>query len=155
MFTLRRAEGDRTMKRIIFALAAVGVLTGSHRLEAQEFQVVVHAGAGLTEISRDDLSRIFQKKSGRLPSGENANPVDRGDDAAVREAFSQAVHGRSAQQIAAYWQQQVFSGKDFPPQQKDSDQEVLAYVASTTGAIGYVAAGASVGAGVKVVRVSG
>ena len=142
------------MKRIIFALAAIGLLTGSQGLEAQEFQVVVHAGAGLTEISRDDLSKIFQKKAGRLPSGENAHPVDRGDDAAVREAFSQAVHGRSAQQIAAYWQQQVFSGRDFPPQQKDSDQEVLAYVASTTGAIGYVAAGASLGAGVKAVRVA-
>ncbi len=143
------------MKRIIFALAALGVLMGSQRLEAQEFQVVVHAGAGLTEISRGDLSRIFQKKAGKLPSGENANPVDRSDDAAVREAFSQAVHGRSAQQLAAYWQQQVFSGKDFPPQQKDSDAEVLAYVASTPGAIGYVAAGASLGAGVKSVRLSG
>ncbi len=143
------------MKRIIFALAAIGVLTGSQRLEAQEFQVVVHAGAGLTEISRGDLSSIFQKKARKLPSGENANPVDQGDAAAVREAFSQAVHGRSAQQLAAYWQQQVFSGKDFPPQQKGSDAEVLAYVASTPGAIGYVAAGASLATGVKAVRVSG
>ena len=143
------------MKRIIFALAAIGVLTGSQRLEAQQFQVVVHAGAGLTEISKGDLSSIFQKKARKLPSGENAKPVDRGDGASVREAFSQAVHGRSAQQLEAYWQQQIFSGRGFPPEQKDSDEEILAYVASTPGAIGYVAAGASLGAGVKSVRLSG
>ena len=142
------------MKRMIFALAAIGFLTGSQRLEAQEFQVVVHADAGLTEISKNDLSRLFQKKANKLPSGESANPVDQGDGAAVREAFSQAVHGKSAQQIAAYWQQQIFSGKDFPPEQKASDEEVLAYVASTPGAVGYVAAGASLGAGVKAVPVS-
>ena len=143
------------MKRIIFALAAMGVLTGSQRLEAQEFQVVVHVGAGLTEISKGDLSSIFQKKARKLPSGENAKPVDQGDAAAVREAFSQTVHGRSAQQLEAYWQQQIFSGRGFPPEQKDSDEEILAYVASTPGAIGYVAAGASLGAGVKSVRLSG
>ena len=142
------------MKRIAMGIAAAAVLFGASDVSAQDFQVVVHADAGLTEISSSDLSNIFQKKARNLPSGEGANPVDQDDDAPVRDAFSQAVHGRSGKAMAAYWQQQIFSGKDFPPEQKDSDDEVLAYIARTPGAVGYVSASATLGAGVKAITVS-
>ena len=140
------------MKPMIFALGVIFLLTGAQQLEAQDFQVVVHAGAGMTEISRGELSRIFKKKAGKLPSGENATPIDHVDGAAVREAFSQSVHGRSADKIAAQWLQQIFAGKAYPPEQLASDAEVLAYVASTPGAVGYVSINTDVGSGVKVVR---
>ncbi len=142
------------MKRIILTVAALGMFAAAQRLEAQEFQVVVNAGASLTEISRKDLSNIFQKKKNELPSGERANPVDLSADADVRESFSQAVHRRSSNQIAAYWQQQIFSGRGVPPEEKGSDDEVIAYVSSTPGAIGYVSASASLGSGVKTLTVS-
>ncbi len=143
------------MKRIVFAFLAVFALLGADEAQAQEFQVVVNATSGTEQISAGDLSKIFQKKSGDLPSGESARPVDQDNDAAVREAFSQAVHGRSAGQIESFWQQQIFSGRDVPPEKKKSDAEVLEFVRSNPGAIGYVSASASVGAGVKVVRVTG
>lgn len=60
------------------------------------------------------------------------------EGAAIRESFSRVIHGRSANQIAAYWQQQIFSGRNIPPEQRSSDDEVIAYVSSTPGAIGYV-----------------
>lgn len=142
------------MKRIILTVSALGMFAMAQRLEAQEFQVVVNASASLTQISRDDLSNIFQKKKNNLPSGESAKPVDLSADADVRESFSQAVHGRSANQIAAYWQQQIFSGRGVPPEEKASEDEVIAYVSSTPGAIGYVSAGASLGSGVKTLAVS-
>ena len=143
------------MKRIVIACLAVFALLGAQEAQAQQFQVVVNASAGTEEISSGDLSKIFQKKAGKLPSGESANPVDQDKDAAVRDAFSEAVHGRSTDQIESFWQQQIFSGKDVPPEQKKSDAEVLDFVRSNPGAIGYVSASASVGSGVKVVRIVG
>ena len=143
------------MKRIVIAFLAVLALLGAQEAQAQDFQVVVNAAAGTDEISTGDLSKIFQKKAGKLPSGESASPVDQDKDAAVRESFSQAVHGRSANQIESFWQQQIFSGKDVPPEKKGSDAEVLDFVRSNPGAIGYVSGSASLGAGVKVIRVVG
>ena len=67
------------MKRIAMGIAAAAVLFGASDVSAQDFQVVVHADAGLTEISSSDLSNIFQKKARSLPSGEGANPVDQDD----------------------------------------------------------------------------
>jgi ABC-type phosphate transport system substrate-binding protein len=43
----------------------------------------------------------------------------------------------------------VFSGKDVPPPEKGTDADVVAFVKSNPGAIGYVAAGSA--DGVKVV----
>ena len=60
--------------------------------------------------------------------------------------------GRSAKQIESFWQQQIFSGKDVPPEQKASDAEVIAWVKANPGAIGYVSAGSAV-SGVTVVKV--
>ena len=42
-----------------------------------------------------------------------------------------------------------------PPLERTTDAEVLEYVPSTPGAIGYVSAGAELGAQVKVLSVSG
>lgn len=142
------------MNRILYTLLALVALVGAQPVEAQEFVVVVNASSGVTEITASELSKIFQKKASKLPDGAAAKPVDQSKDAAVREAFSKAVHGRSASQIEAYWQQQIFAGKDVPPDQKASDAEVLSYVQSTPGAIGYVSAGAATSA-VKVLRVAG
>ena len=142
------------MKRMITSLFAVALLVGAGDLKAQEFQVVVNAGSDVASISADELSKIFQKKARKLPSGESAKPVDQDKDAGVREAFSNAVLGRSAGQMESWWQQQIFSGKEVPPEKKSSDAEVLEYVRANPGAIGYISAGTALGSGVKVVTVS-
>ena len=49
-------------------------------------------------------------------------------------------------------QQQIFAGRDLPPPELDSDDEVVKYVLRYPGAIGYVSAGANVGAA-KIVTV--
>jgi ABC-type phosphate transport system substrate-binding protein len=142
------------MKRIVMALLAVFAVLGTEKAGAQQFVVVVNPACNVDQISAADLSKIFEKKMAKLPDGEAAKPVDQAKNANVREAFSQAVHGRSAAQIESYWQQQIFSGKDVPPEEKKSDADVIAYVKSTPGAIGYVSAGTAV-SGVKVVKIVG
>jgi ABC-type phosphate transport system substrate-binding protein len=80
-------------------------------------------------------------------------PVDQDKDAKVRAAFTKAILGRPLSAIISYWQQQIFSGGDSPPVEKGSDAEVLAFVRGNPKAIGYVAAGTELGAGVRAITV--
>lgn len=140
-------------KIIVLGLALLALTALAAPAAAQQFKVVVNEGAGVSSVSANQLSDIFQKKARSLPDGTAAVPVDQPAGSPVREAFSQAVHGRGASAIEAWWQQQIFAGKDVPPVTMDSDAAVLAHVASTPGAIGYVSAGASLPSGVKEVPV--
>ncbi len=69
----------------------------------------------------------------------------------MRQSFTREIHEKSVENLDAFWQRQVFSGRATPPPAKASDAEVIAYVRSAPGAIGYVSAGAST-TGVKEIR---
>jgi hypothetical protein len=56
--------------------------------------------------------------------------------------------------VKTYWQQQIFAGRSSPPAEKSSDADIVAFVAATTGAVGYVSQTAPVGDGVRVLTVS-
>lgn len=122
-------------------------------LAAQGFTVVVHADNPAVALAKSEVSNIFLKRSARFASGRAALPVDQAKSATAREAFSKAVLGRSATAVVAYWQQQIFAGKDVPPAERPSDAEVIAFVKANPNAIGYVSAGATLGAGVKALAV--
>jgi len=61
--------------------------------------------------------------------GETALPVDLRSDSSVRRKFSESVLKRSVAAIRSYWQQRIFSGREVPPPELDSDAAVLRYVA--------------------------
>lgn len=143
----------KTMKTIALSLMTLVAVLAARPAEAQQFKVVAHESVASSSLSASQLSDIFQKKKRTFPDGANATPVDLGASSPTREAFSQAVHGRGTSAVEAWWQQQIFSGKDVPPETKDSDAAVLAYVAATPGAIGYVSSSAALVAGVKEIPV--
>ena len=135
--------------------ATLGVLlcvAASSARGQEAYKVVVHPDTAAVSLSRKQLSEIFLKRMTQWPDGTRALPVDQPEDAAVREIFSREVHGRKAAAIKSHWLQIVFSGRGVPPPEKEDDQEVLAYVRSKRGAVGYVSAGARTDE-VKVLRV--
>lgn len=143
----------KTLARVVAVLTiAVASLGTARTVQAQEYKVIVNSANSTTEIPAAVAGKIFLKETTKFPNGTSASPVDLSKSSAVRAAFSKAVIGRPVSAVESYWQQQIFSGKDVPPSTKASDDEVIAYVKATPGAIGYVSAGAST-AGVKVVDV--
>jgi ABC-type phosphate transport system substrate-binding protein len=135
-------------------LLALALIPFGKEAAAQEYQVVVNAASSVSSIGTDELSKIFLKKSSTWANGTAAVAVDLRAADATRDAFSQAVHGRGASAIASYWQQQIFAGRDVPPEEKNSAAEVLAFVAANPGAVGYVPAGTALSSGVKAVSVT-
>ncbi|HEV7990240.1 MAG TPA: hypothetical protein VGP25_00350 [Gemmatimonadaceae bacterium] len=145
----------RTLSRTVLAAAVVaaGLSVAPSLARAQGYKVIVNASVSDRAISRSKLSRIFLKQDANFPAGQPAAPVDLVASSPVREAFSKAVLGRGAGPVKTFWQQQVFAGRSSPPPQKPTDAEVVAFVSSTPGAVGYVAADAALSGGVKQLQV--
>lgn len=143
----------RQASRFLALASAVLGLTAlaPRRASAQTgFVVVVNVTNPASSIGRSQLAALFTKKEQSWGDGTPAFPVDLPADDPTREAFTAAIHGKSAQAIRAYWQQQIFSGRQVPPPERDSDEQVLAYVRTTVGAVGYVRPTARLGPNVKV-----
>ena len=127
----------------LYVGAALALIAGSSRsVAAQEFKLVAHPGLAVDAIDAPTAQKVFLKQVAKV-AGAAVTPVDQAPSASVREAFSKKVVGRPVGAVQQYWQQKIFSGGDVPPATKNSDKDVVEFVKSTPGAIGYVSAGAS------------
>ena len=143
--------------RMPAALAFVGLvlLFAATTVESQSsYRVIVHPSNGVSSLSKAELSDLFLKKTTRWDSSkESVEPVDLASPPEVRNAFSEDVHGRSANSVKKYWQRLIFTGRGTPPEEMKSERDVVAFVAANPGAIGYVSPSAST-SGVKTVSVN-
>jgi ABC-type phosphate transport system substrate-binding protein len=141
------------MKKLsLFAALLVAVVAPARSLAAQEFKIIANNSVSASSISADALAKVFLKQTDKLPDGSAATPVYQSKTSATRIAFDKAILGKSVAGVETFWQQQIFSGKDVPPASKSTDDDVINFVKSTPGGIGYVSAG-SAAAGVKVIAV--
>jgi ABC-type phosphate transport system substrate-binding protein len=141
------------MKRAFTALVLTLAVAAANAAAPQSgFRVVVNASNPATSLTRASVARMFMKKITEWPDGSDVAPVDQERTSEVRDTFSREIHQRDADAVSAYWQTLVYSGRETPPPIKRSDAEVLDYVRSNPGAIGYVSDAASLD-GVKTVAV--
>jgi ABC-type phosphate transport system substrate-binding protein len=119
---------------------------------AAAFRVIVHPQVKGTQIPRAVLSAIFLKQALKWGDGSSVVPVDQSVQSAVRRAFSNDVLKEGIVEVQVYWQRKIAAGQ-VPPPVKTSDEEVLAFVASTPGAIGYVSSSTALPATVREVTV--
>ena len=136
-------------------LAGLGAL-GAHvtAVHAQEpYQIVVNSANPTASLAKEKLAAYFLKKETRWSDGTKVAVVDRAPGAAVRAAFSKSVLGKDVAAVKSYWQRLLFSGKETPPAELDSDREVMEFVAKSPGGIGYVSPGTDLGSGVKALRI--
>lgn len=149
------------MRRFLALLFVVALLgSGWHAPDAvaqdgSGYQVVINASNVTAAVERQQVARMFLKKTKSWPDSDlRVEPIDQGESSPTREAFTEAVHRKRVSSITSYWQRMIFSGRDVPPLEASSDQEVLEFVRARPGAIGYVAAGIALGDGVKVLTIS-
>jgi len=116
------------------------------------YKVIVNKDNPISELSKDKVSKLFLKKTKKWDNGDKVNPVDLFSDSSIRKSFSTGIYKKSVSAIKAYWQKQIFSGKGIPPAEKNSNNEVVAYVKSKSGAIGYVSSNTNTNS-VKVVKI--
>ncbi|HZO57435.1 MAG TPA: hypothetical protein VFB63_32285 [Bryobacteraceae bacterium] len=137
------------MKRYLMK-AILSVVTLTTPLLA-EVAVVANSSVGVSEISTDDLKRVFLGAKSSLSDGSNVEPVLL-QAGAAHEAFLKEYVGKTDAALRNHFKSLVFTGKGSMPKSFASDAEVVAYVAKTKGAIGYVS-NAGAAAGVKRIAV--
>jgi TonB family protein len=119
---------------------------------AAEVEVVANPAVKADSISVGELRSVFLAESNRLRDGSHVEPVFE-REGAVHEAFVKDFLKQTNASLHSHYGELVFTGKASMPKSFSSDAEVVAYVASTRGAIGYVDASANID-GVKVLEVT-
>lgn len=117
-------------------LLACGLLTCARAL-ATDVKVIANANVKADIIFAPELRRVFLQESGSLGDGTRVQPVIE-KDGPVHKAFLQQYLGRTQEDFQTYYRALVFTGRGSMPEVLGSDADVVAYVARTRGAIGYV-----------------
>ncbi|MBN2384697.1 substrate-binding domain-containing protein [bacterium] len=129
---------------IIVVVVLVQFMSVMVRAE-QGFMIIVHASNAVTELTRDDIAKLFLKKIKQWETDKSSiQVVDLVQDHSVRNRFSESILNRKVPAVKAYWQKQIFSGRNVPPPEYKSEKEILVYVHENEGAIGYISRSTSI-----------
>jgi TonB family protein len=128
----------------LLPLVAVVVIFAPVRVIAADVKMIANASVKADMLSANEVKSVFLEESNSLRDGTHVEPVlER--DGPVHEAFLHEYLGGTDDDLQSYYRALVFSGRGSMPKQLGSDAAVVAYVARTKGAIGYVSAGTTAG----------
>lgn len=133
---------------VLFALFALLVLVTPTHVSAEPspaFVVIVNPQNPYLALDRSFVADAFLKKVTRWPNGDVIKPVDLPPRSRTRARFSEEVLKRSIAAVKSYWNQMIFSGRDVPPPELSTEEEVVKYVLTHAGAVGYVSGDARLG----------
>ena len=117
--------------------------------DAADVQVIANPGLAVSELTTSDIRDIFLGSKTAI-AGSPVEPV-LAQAGEAHEAFLKTYLGKSNAALRNYFKTLVFTGKGAQPKTFASDAEVVKYVTSTKGAIGYVSAAANT-SGVKKIQ---
>lgn len=139
------------MRRL--AWAAV-VLSGFASMQSAgaDLAVIANPSMKLTEISAGELRDVFLGTKTALRDAGQVQPVLKKAGPELTE-FSTAYLGKTPSALLTYYRSLVFTGRWSMPVSLTSDEEVIAYVARTKGAIGFVHTAAAASSSVKTLKV--
>ena len=114
----------------VVLFASVSALAGNVR-------VIANPSIKAEGLSASEIKSVFLGERNSLRDGTHVEPVlSKGGPA--HEAFLKEYLGKSDDALQNYYSTLVFTGKGSMPKILQSDEAVVAYVAKTRGAIGYV-----------------
>jgi TonB family protein len=135
----------------LLPLVAIVVIFAPVRVIAADIKVIANGSVKADVISANEVKSVFLEEYNSLRDGTHIEPVLE-KDGPVHEAFLHEYLGGTDDDLQNYYRALVFSGRGSMPKQLGSDAEVVAYVARTKGAIGYVSAEA-IGEDVKTLTI--
>lgn len=139
--------------RIVLPIAIALCILMSAVVQAGNIVVIVNPASAISKATASEISKLFMGKSTAV-NKEKVVPVDQAAETQARIDFCDKILGRTVKKVLDYWKKRVFSGKGNPPGMLSDDKKVIAHVAETPNAIGYISAGA-LNDKVKAVSVDG
>jgi ABC-type phosphate transport system substrate-binding protein len=102
------------------------------------YEIITHPGVNEKTLSKGSLRAIFGMRLHTWPDGTAIRVFVMPDDAPLHTVFSKEKLNVFPYQLRSAWDRLVFSGTGQAPYTVASPEEMLAKVASTPGAIGYL-----------------
>ncbi|MFZ0478776.1 MAG: TonB family protein [Terriglobales bacterium] len=125
------------MNKLRLPLIATGVVLAlGLGAWAQSVKMIANPNLKLDSISASELRSVFLKERKSL-GGSHVEPV-LARSGPAHDAFLRLYLGRTDDDLQTYYRSLVFTGRGSMPKVLESDTEIIAYVAKTRGAIGYV-----------------
>lgn len=122
-------------RRFPFPMLLAWLLAGS----AWAQDVVVFAHEGMPKSDSVSLQRLYTGRSVSL-SQRAARPLNLAAGHPVRREFLEKVLARDEADYTGYWLVRRYVGKGAPPQEFADVDELIRFVATTPGAVGYAPA---------------
>jgi len=135
---------------VLMAVLAAGLVPCAGADSA--YRVIVHPTVKGSQIPRATLSSIFLKQAPRWGDGSPVLPVDQSMRSSIRRSFAADVLQRPLMELQIFWSRRMATGIA-PPPVKQTDEEIVAFVAATPGSIGYVSAAQPLPEGVRQIAI--
>jgi len=130
------------MKRFPFAALSIclALLTAgiAPQASAQEVKIVAHPDISRSTLSRDEIRQIFLGRKTQWDDGNQRVHFVVLKEGDTHETFVRQFVGKTPSQFSNYWKKMIFTGKGRAPQSFATPEDVVALVAETAGAVGYV-----------------
>ncbi|MEY4753731.1 MAG: hypothetical protein RJA44_1406 [Pseudomonadota bacterium] len=119
-----------TLMALLALLAGLG-----HAATDERVVVITHPG-----VPRPDATALRRIYTGRMIElgGLMLVPINARSGQASRDRFLQAYLEQDEEKYLAYWTVRRYIGKGMPPRELASPAEIIHFVQSTPGAIGYI-----------------
>jgi TonB family protein len=125
-------------QRLTTLVVAV-VMFSSLRSFAGDVRIIVNPSVKADAISAQEIKSVFLLQRISLRDGTHVDPV-LSQAGSTHASFLKNYLGQNDDALQNYYRTLVFTGKGSMPKALHTDEEVVAYVAKTRGAIGYVGA---------------
>ncbi len=135
-------RGLATSLLLLLGVVAMGL--PSQAEQRFSFRVIVHPDSEVKSLTVSEIRAKFYKKDLNWPDGTEVLPVDLPVDSRTRITFSDAILGKTPEEVQTSWFQRTFDGLT-PPAEAANNAQVVSYVKSTPGAIGYVSRNTALG----------
>lgn len=126
------------LHRIRLLLAVFCLLLLPFGAAQAELVVVVNVRSGVAVMTRNEVINIFFGRYRQFFNGLEAQPVDLVDTHPDRARFYAGLVGKDISDVNAYWSRQIFSGRMQAPPRLNTSEEVLKWVISHPGGIGFI-----------------
>lgn len=107
-------------------------------LPAQAVDIIAHRGVGPSKLSLASARAIFGMRQTHWPDGSAVRVIVLSDGHPVHIRMSKEKLDLYPYQLRQTWDRLIYSGMAQAPIEVASEEEMLARVASTPGAIGYI-----------------
>jgi ABC-type phosphate transport system substrate-binding protein len=139
-----RSAGAILLIFVVWACPGLGQGTSA----AADLVIIANPGVAETALDTRDLQRIYLGKQTQWQDDSSIVPVML-KSGPLNDQFIENYIDRSVQRFVTYWRQMVFTGKGIPPKSFVQESDLVEYVASTPGSVGFASADTKV-SGVKV-----